>query len=179
MRGSPAALERLAPAALTRRLPKDGRCLCLGAGAGRADPGGACRQHRPGAAQGHRKPARHAARQHRAFRQGLPANNALLWGARGMGKSSLVKAVHDEINARPQRRQPAGADRGASRGYRQPAPAPAHCCAPASAASCSIATIFPSTRTTPATNRSRRRWKAASKAGRRMCCSTPPPTAAI
>src|SRR6185312_2747729 len=32
------------------------------------------------------------------FAQGLPANNALLWGARGMGKSSLVKAVHGEIN---------------------------------------------------------------------------------
>ncbi|NEU11335.1 ATP-binding protein [Methylobacterium sp. BTF04] len=34
------------------------------------------------------------------FAAGLPANNALLWGARGMGKSSLVKAVHAEINAR-------------------------------------------------------------------------------
>ena len=34
----------------------------------------------------------------RHFAQGLPANNALLWGARGMGKSSLVKAVHEEIN---------------------------------------------------------------------------------
>jgi uncharacterized protein len=33
------------------------------------------------------------------FVRGLPANNALLWGARGMGKSSLVKAVHAEINA--------------------------------------------------------------------------------
>jgi predicted AAA+ superfamily ATPase len=32
------------------------------------------------------------------FALGLPANNALLWGARGMGKSSLVKAVHGEIN---------------------------------------------------------------------------------
>jgi predicted AAA+ superfamily ATPase len=30
----------------------------------------------------------------RHFASGLPANNALLWGARGMGKSSLVKAVH-------------------------------------------------------------------------------------
>ncbi len=28
------------------------------------------------------------------FARGLPANNALLWGARGMGKSSLIKAVH-------------------------------------------------------------------------------------
>lgn len=33
----------------------------------------------------------------RRFAQGKPANNALLWGARGMGKSSLVKAVHATI----------------------------------------------------------------------------------
>ena len=33
------------------------------------------------------------------FADGLPANNALLWGARGMGKSSLVKAAHASINA--------------------------------------------------------------------------------
>jgi predicted AAA+ superfamily ATPase len=33
------------------------------------------------------------------FAAGLPANNVLLWGARGMGKSSLVKAVHASINA--------------------------------------------------------------------------------
>jgi predicted AAA+ superfamily ATPase len=32
------------------------------------------------------------------FADGLPANNALLWGARGMGKSSLVKAAHADIN---------------------------------------------------------------------------------
>ena len=31
------------------------------------------------------------------FARGLPANNALLWGARGMGKSSLVKAVHRAV----------------------------------------------------------------------------------
>ncbi len=34
----------------------------------------------------------------RRFAAGLPANNALLWGARGMGKSSLVKAIHAEVN---------------------------------------------------------------------------------
>ncbi|MCU0831049.1 MAG: ATP-binding protein [Rhizobiaceae bacterium] len=34
----------------------------------------------------------------RRFAQGKPANNALLWGARGMGKSSLVKAVHAAVN---------------------------------------------------------------------------------
>lgn len=33
------------------------------------------------------------------FARGLPANNALLWGARGTGKSSLVKAAHAEVNA--------------------------------------------------------------------------------
>ncbi len=33
----------------------------------------------------------------RRFARGLPANNAMLWGARGMGKSSLVKAVHAEV----------------------------------------------------------------------------------
>jgi uncharacterized protein len=42
------------------------------------------------------------------FARGLPANNALLWGARGMGKSSLVKAVHALLSALP-------ADGGAAR----------------------------------------------------------------
>ena len=37
----------------------------------------------------------------RRFAAGLPANNALLWGARGMGKSSLVKAVHGALCAAP------------------------------------------------------------------------------
>ena len=32
------------------------------------------------------------------FSQGFPANNVLLWGARGMGKSSLVKSIHREIS---------------------------------------------------------------------------------
>ena len=35
----------------------------------------------------------------RRFACGLPANNALLWGARGMGKSSLIKAVHGMVAA--------------------------------------------------------------------------------
>ncbi|MBC6416960.1 MAG: DUF815 domain-containing protein, partial [Rhodospirillales bacterium] len=34
----------------------------------------------------------------RRFARGLPANNALLWGARGMGKSSMVKACHAAVN---------------------------------------------------------------------------------
>jgi len=43
----------------------------------------------------------------RRFAQGLPANNVLLWGARGMGKSSLVKAAQASVNAA----LPAGATR--------------------------------------------------------------------
>ncbi len=39
------------------------------------------------------------------FARGLPANNALLWGARGMGKSSLVKAVHATVNAQSARQK--------------------------------------------------------------------------
>ncbi|MCB4378892.1 ATP-binding protein [uncultured Tateyamaria sp.] len=38
----------------------------------------------------------------RQFAAGLPANNALLWGARGMGKSSLVKAIHGALEAEHQ-----------------------------------------------------------------------------
>lgn len=38
------------------------------------------------------------------FASGLPANNALLWGARGMGKSSLVKAVHARVNQEVERK---------------------------------------------------------------------------
>lgn len=33
----------------------------------------------------------------RSFAKGYPANNALLWGARGMGKSSMIKAIHQKI----------------------------------------------------------------------------------
>jgi uncharacterized protein len=36
----------------------------------------------------------------RRFAEGLPANNALLWGARGTGKSSLVKAAHHAVDER-------------------------------------------------------------------------------
>jgi len=44
------------------------------------------------------------------FARGLPANNALLWGARGMGKSSLVKAVHADVRARIMSNGGGGAD---------------------------------------------------------------------
>jgi len=43
----------------------------------------------------------------RRFAKGLPANNALLWGARGTGKSSLVKAVHGTVVAEMPHNPPA------------------------------------------------------------------------
>jgi predicted AAA+ superfamily ATPase len=52
-----------------------------------------------GAPRGRGPRARHALANTRAFAQGFAANNALLWGARGMGKSSLVKAVHATVAA--------------------------------------------------------------------------------
>jgi predicted AAA+ superfamily ATPase len=41
----------------------------------------------------------------RCFADGLPANNALLWGARGMGKSSLIKSAHAAINTELKKRK--------------------------------------------------------------------------
>ena len=49
------------------------------------------------------------------FAQGLPANNALLWGARGTGKSSLVKAVHAAVSARDRRRRASSSSRSIAR----------------------------------------------------------------
>jgi uncharacterized protein len=43
----------------------------------------------------------------RRFAKGLPANNALLWGARGTGKSSLVKAIHGTLCAEMPKSKPA------------------------------------------------------------------------
>ena len=93
------------------------------------------------------------------FAKGLPANNALLWGARGMGKSSLVKASHAAVNAahaRAEQERHAQAHRNPPRGHRQPARSdgadPQH---EVSASSCS-ATICRSTPRTPPTSRSRR-----------------------
>jgi len=99
------------------------------------------------------------------FADGLPANNALLWGARGMGKSSLVKAAHASINAG---RKPAERLKliEIHREDIESLPGLMSCCATqASASSCS-ATTCRSTATTRRINRSRRCWKAASKGAR-------------
>ena len=112
----------------------------------------------------------------RRFARGLPANNALLWGARGMGKSSLIKAVHGVVAADAPgglklieiHREEIGSLPvllGRLRGSE-------------ARAACSSATTSPSIPRTPPTSPSRRRWRVASAAGPTTSSSTPPPTAA-
>jgi uncharacterized protein len=91
-----AALERLAPKPKTATVPKDGEAFVW-------EPDGLVPVGRvaalPLALLKGIDPARDTLLTNtRRFADGLPANNALLWGARGMGKSSLIKAVHAEIN---------------------------------------------------------------------------------
>ena len=93
----------------------------------------------------------------RRFAQGLPANNALLWGARGMGKSSLVKAAHAEVRrelglGKAKARRPQ-AGRDPPRGHRLAARLPRAPARQRDAASSCSATTSPSTRTTPPTSR--------------------------
>ena len=104
----------------------------------------------------------------RRFARGLPANNALLWGARGTGKSSIVKAVHAAVNGETGGRLALVEIHRGSDLLREDIPTRrcwAICAGAAGPASCS-ATTFPSTGRTPPTSRSRRCWKAASRAGR-------------
>jgi predicted AAA+ superfamily ATPase len=115
----------------------------------------------------------------RRFARGLPANNALLWGARGMGKSSLVKAAHAEVRQGWGSRQ-GQPDLSSSRSTARTSPR----CPPAAhlRAADGRFIVFCDDLSfdkddTP-TSRSRPCWKAASKAGRRTSCSMPPPTAA-
>jgi uncharacterized protein len=94
------ALERLAPPALSHAAPAEGDAFVWEPAHGGllAVPEVA---HLPLALLKGVDAARDTLVQNTArFADGLPANNALLWGARGMGKSSLVKAVHAAVNAK-------------------------------------------------------------------------------
>ena len=110
------------------------------------------------------------------FAKGLPANNALLWGARGMGKSSLVKAAHAAVNASVARGNLKLVE--IHREDIESLPELMALLRGARTASSCSATTCRSTPRTPPTSRSRRCSKAASRAGRRTSSSTPPRTAA-
>ena len=109
------------------------------------------------------------------FARDLPANNALLWGARGMGKSSLVKAAHAEVSSQDARPE---AGRDPSRGHLLAAGLPR--------LPQGVATPLHRVLRRPvvrprrhqlqiAEGRARGRHRGPARA---MCCSTPPPTAA-
>src|SRR5215471_1099707 len=93
-----AALERLAPQALPAKAPASGDAFVW-----EPAQGGLVTVGRVASLPLHLLKGIDQARDilfenTRRFTDGLPANNALLWGARGMGKSSLVKSIHAEIN---------------------------------------------------------------------------------
>src|SRR5579871_2661226 len=91
------ALERLAPPALQARVPR-GEAFVWEPSQGGLIPVGSVAHVPLSLLKGIDAMRDSLLENSRRFAQGLPANNALLWGARGMGKSSLVKAVHAEIN---------------------------------------------------------------------------------
>ena len=93
------ALERLAPAAVPAALPVKGAAFVWEPGLGTLTPVAHVAAIDIGLLKAIENQRETLSANTRRFADGLPANNALLWGARGMGKSSLVKAVHAEINA--------------------------------------------------------------------------------
>ena len=92
------ALERLAPAAVPATLPAKGSAFVWEPGLGALTPVAHVASIDIGLLKAIENQRETLVANTRRFAEGLPANNALLWGARGMGKSSLVKAVHAEIN---------------------------------------------------------------------------------
>jgi len=94
------ALERLAPAAIQASLPRNGDAFVWEPTQGGLIPVAHVASIDLVLLKGIESQRETLLANTERFARGLPANNALLWGARGMGKSSLVKAVHDEINRR-------------------------------------------------------------------------------
>jgi uncharacterized protein len=97
------ALERIAPAARAKADFEAADAFVWHAGGRRLSPVAKVNRVEMGLLRGIDRVRDMLADNTKRFALGLPANNALLWGARGMGKSSLVKAAHAEINrtARP------------------------------------------------------------------------------
>ncbi len=92
------ALERLAPPAIAARVPDSGEAFVWEPHAGGLTAVAHVASLPIGLLKGVDYARDTLLENTRRFAEALPANNALLWGARGMGKSSLVKAVHAEVN---------------------------------------------------------------------------------
>ncbi len=94
-----AALERLAPTSEPFGLPEESEAFVWHADSATCQPVAKINRIPLGLLQGIDLQIDKLLENTRRFARGLPANNALLWGARGTGKSSLVKACHAEISA--------------------------------------------------------------------------------
>jgi len=92
------ALERLAPPAVQAVDVAAADAFVWHADPDRLDPVAVVNRVDIGLLQGIERARDILLENTRQFAAGLPANNALLWGSRGMGKSSLVKAVHAQVN---------------------------------------------------------------------------------
>ena len=93
------ALERLAPAADVAKVPGGAEAFIWHADSGRLDPVAKINRLDLEQLVGVDRSRDTLLENTRRFAEGFPANNALLWGARGMGKSSLVKAIHGKVAA--------------------------------------------------------------------------------
>ena len=91
------ALERLAPPAPPAATFDEAEAYVWHAAAARFEPVAEINRVPIALLEGIESASRQLLDNTTRFARGLPANNALLWGARGMGKSSLVKAVHAEV----------------------------------------------------------------------------------
>jgi uncharacterized protein len=93
------ALDRIAPEAATTDIPSDADAFTWQAETARLAPVAEINRLNLEQLIGINRSRDTLLENTRRFAGGYPANNALLWGARGMGKSSLVKAVHGTIAA--------------------------------------------------------------------------------
>ena len=93
------ALDRIAPPAATTVIPVDADAFTWHAETARLEPVAEINRLDIEQLIGINRSRDTLLDNTRRFAAGYPANNALLWGARGMGKSSLVKAVHGTIAA--------------------------------------------------------------------------------
>ena len=91
------ALERLSPSPATTKVPADVDAFIWHADASRLEPVQEVNRLDIAQLVGIERARDTLLSNTRTFADGYPANNALLWGARGMGKSSLVKAVHGTV----------------------------------------------------------------------------------
>ena len=93
------ALDRIAPNLATTEVPADTDAFTWHADSGRLEPVAEINRLDIEQLIGIDRSRDTLLANTRRFAEGYPANNALLWGSRGMGKSSLVKAVHGTIAA--------------------------------------------------------------------------------